>query len=59
MGLLNKNGHEKLYGYDVGIEQEGIRLLEELENELEDGVDWSIIQGIEEDLVASLIRYIF
>ncbi|PFD99989.1 hypothetical protein CN288_19050 [Bacillus sp. AFS023182] len=46
-----KKRYFEIYGYDAGIEQEGICLLEELENELEDGVDWSIIQGIEENLV--------
>ncbi|WP_231559661.1 hypothetical protein [Bacillus sp. UNC322MFChir4.1] len=44
-----KKRYFEVYGYDAGIEQEEFKLLEELENELEDGVDWSIIQEIEED----------
>lgn len=46
-----KKRYFEVHGYEAGIEQDGIRLLEELENELEDGVDWSIIQEIEENLV--------
>ncbi|PGZ95432.1 hypothetical protein COE51_20390 [Bacillus pseudomycoides] len=44
-----KKRYFEVYGYGAGIEQEGVQLLEELENELEDGIDWSIIQKIEED----------
>lgn len=43
-----KQRYFEVVGYDAGIEQEGFKLLEEIENELEDGVDWSIIQEIEE-----------
>lgn len=43
-----KKRYFELYEYDAGIEQEGFKLLEELENELEEGVDWTIIQEIEE-----------
>jgi hypothetical protein len=43
-----KQRYFEVVGYDAGIEQEGYKLLEELENELEEGVDWSIIQEIEE-----------
>ncbi|HDR7659991.1 TPA: hypothetical protein QCX68_005590, partial [Bacillus wiedmannii] len=43
-----KKRYFEVYGYDAGIEQEGFKLLEELENELEDGIDWVIIQDIEE-----------
>ncbi|HHL3302845.1 TPA: hypothetical protein ACQ444_003565 [Bacillus cereus] len=43
-----KKRYFEVYGYDAGIEQEGFKLLEELENELEDGIDWLIIQDIEE-----------
>ncbi|MCX2824523.1 hypothetical protein COM13_22475 [Bacillus pseudomycoides] len=46
-----KKRYFEVHGYEAGIEQEGTRLLEELENELEDGVDWRVIQEIEEDLV--------
>ena len=44
-----KKRYFELYGYDAGIEQEGFKLLEELENELEEGVNWTIIQKIEEN----------
>lgn len=44
-----KQRYFEVVGYDAGIEQEGFKLLEEIENELEDGVDWSIIQEIEGD----------
>lgn len=43
-----KKRYFEVYGYDAGIEQEGFKLLEELENRLEDGIDWVIIQDIEE-----------
>lgn len=43
-----KQRYFEVVGYDAGIEQEGFKLLEEIENELEEGVDWSIIQEIEE-----------
>lgn len=44
-----KQRYFEVVGYDAGIEQEGFKLLEEIENELEDGVDWVIIQEIEEN----------
>lgn len=44
-----KQRYFELFGYDAGIEQEGFKLLEEIENELKDGVDWSRIQKIEEN----------
>lgn len=44
-----KKRYSEVYGYDAGIEQEGFKLLEELESELEEGVDWTIIQKIEEN----------
>lgn len=43
-----KQRYFEVVGYDAGIEQEGFKLLEEIENELEHGVDWSIMQEIEE-----------
>ena len=46
-----KKRYFDVYGYDAGIEQDGFKLLEELENELEEGVEWSIIQEIEELVV--------
>lgn len=42
-----KQRYFEVLGYDAGIEQEGFKLLEEIENELEEGVDWSIIQESE------------
>ncbi|WP_242214114.1 hypothetical protein [Bacillus cereus group sp. BfR-BA-01383] len=43
-----KKRYFEVYGYDAGIEQEGVMLLEEIEDDLEDGIDWIIIQDIEE-----------
>lgn len=43
-----KQRYFEVIGYDAGIEQEGFKLLEEIDNELEDGADWGIIQEIEE-----------
>lgn len=37
----------ELFGPDVGIEQESYKILEEMNNELKDGVDWRIIENIE------------
>ncbi|WP_157261551.1 hypothetical protein [Paenibacillus sp. A3] len=37
----------KVYGHDEGIEQEGFKLLEEIDNQLEEGVDWGLIEKIE------------
>lgn len=43
-----KKRYFEVYGYDAGIEQEGFKLLVELENGLEDGIDWGVIQDLEE-----------
>lgn len=45
-----KQRYFDVVGYDAGIEQEGFKLLEEIENELDDGVDWGIIQKIEDEI---------
>lgn len=44
-----KERYFEVVGYDAGIEQEGFKLLEEIQNELKDGVDWGIIQEIEKN----------
>lgn len=43
-----KKRYFEVFGYDAGIEQQEFMLLEELENELESGIDWGIIKNIEE-----------
>lgn len=35
-------------GADAGIEQEGFKLLEEMDCQLEEGIDWSIIEAIDQ-----------
>lgn len=45
-----KDYYQKIYGEDAGVEQGQFKLIEEIEGELEQGVDWGIIQSIEEDL---------
>ena len=54
-----KQRYFEVFGYDAGIEQEGFKLLEELENELEDGVDWSIIQRVNTNEGLKLIEEFF
>lgn len=44
-----KKRYFEVFGYDAGIEQEAYKVLEEIESKLEDGVNWSVIQQIEED----------
>ncbi len=45
-----KNYYKKVYGEDAGVEQGQFKLIEEIEGQLEQGVDWGIIQSIEEEL---------
>ncbi|CAM4456855.1 MAG: hypothetical protein E7L01_00345 [Paenibacillus macerans] len=42
-----KERYFQVYGHDSGIEQEGFKLLEELDYQLEDGVNWGLIEKIE------------
>ncbi|MNI74951.1 hypothetical protein D3C73_1310690 [compost metagenome] len=44
-----KTRYFELYGPDAGIEQESFKLLEEMDNQLINGVDWSVIENIEEN----------
>ena len=39
--------HKK--GYDTGLEQQAFKLLEEIDQQLEAGVNWSIIEQIGKD----------
>ncbi len=41
----------ELYGTDVSIEQQQYKILGEIENRLEDNINWSFIQLIEEGVV--------
>lgn len=34
-------------GKDEGLEQEGFKLLEEIDHELEEGIDWNVVTAIE------------
>ncbi|MGG4344284.1 hypothetical protein [Paenibacillus lautus] len=42
-----KERYFEVYGHDEGIEQEGFRLLEEIDYQLEEGIDWGLIEKIE------------
>lgn len=42
--------YSNLYGQDVGVEQQQYKVIEEIEQNLEEGVDWNIIQNIENEL---------
>lgn len=44
-----KKRYVALMGPDAGIEQQGFQLLEEIDQELEDSIDWGIIEAIEND----------
>lgn len=44
-----KERYFALYGSDAGIEQESYKLLEEMDNELIEGVDWVIIESIDKN----------
>ncbi|KPV56470.1 hypothetical protein QJ48_27475 [Paenibacillus sp. A3] len=42
-----KERYFEVYGHDAGMEQEGFKLLEELDDQLEEGVNWGLIEKIE------------
>ncbi|MCM3042562.1 hypothetical protein M3201_23180 [Paenibacillus motobuensis] len=42
-----KERYFEVYGHDEGIEQEGFKLLEEIDYQLEENVDWGLIERIE------------
>jgi hypothetical protein len=44
---FSKHCRERV-GPDAGIEQEGFKLLEEMDYQLDEGIDWSIIEEIEQ-----------
>lgn len=44
-----KKQYVALMGPDAGIEQQGFQLLEEIDQELEESIDWGIIEAIEND----------
>lgn len=43
-----KKEYRATHGDDAGMEQQAFQLLEEIERELEDGIDWSVIEEIGE-----------
>lgn len=46
-----KDRYTELYGQDVGVEQQQYKIIEELEQRIDDDIDWSFIQLLEEDNV--------
>lgn len=42
-----KERYFEVYGHDEGIEQEAFKLLKEIDYQLEEGVDWGLIEKIE------------
>lgn len=42
-----KERYFEVHGHNEGIEQEGFKLLEEIDNQLEEGIDWGLIEKIE------------
>lgn len=44
-----KKRYVALMGPDAGIEQQGFQLLEEIDQEMEESIDWGIIEAIEND----------
>lgn len=42
-----KERYFEVYGHDEGVEQEGFKLLEEIDSQLEEGIDWGLIEKIE------------
>ncbi len=44
-----KKRYVALMGPDAGIEQQGFQLLEEIDQELEESIDWGLIEAIEND----------
>ncbi|ULL13503.1 hypothetical protein DVH26_02960 [Paenibacillus sp. H1-7] len=45
-----KERYFELYGMDEGIAQEGFKLLEEIDIELEEGINWVLIEKIEQTI---------
>lgn len=43
-----KEKYIKLYGIDVGLDQQQYKIIEELDQRLNNGIDWTIIQMLEE-----------
>lgn len=43
-----KEKYIKLYGIDVGMDQQQYKIIEELDQRLNNGIDWKIIQVLEE-----------
>lgn len=42
--------YNDFYGADVGVEQQQYKIIEEIEQNLKEGVDWNVIQNIENEL---------
>lgn len=49
-----KKCYFEVCGYDAGVEQEGFRLLEEMELQMEQEIDWKLIKRIEMETGESL-----
>lgn len=48
-----KQQYSSLIGTDEGFEQEGYKLLEEIDLELDEGIDWNIITSIDNSIYES------
>lgn len=46
-----KEKYKKIYGIDVGIDQQQYKIIEELEQRLYNGIDWTIVQILEENKI--------
>jgi hypothetical protein len=44
-----RNRYVSIGGYDAGVEQQVFNLAEEIDQQLEAGIDWSIIEKIENE----------
>lgn len=43
-----KKEFSKYYAHDEGVEQQMFKIVEEIDQKLEEGVDWSVIKSIED-----------
>lgn len=45
-----KNRYLSIVGYDAGLEQQVLKLAEEIDQQIEAGIDWTIIEQIENEM---------
>ncbi len=46
-----KNRYTSIVGYDSGLEQQIFNLAEEIDLQIEEGIDWTIVEGIENEIL--------